>query len=303
MKKYIINPQLIVKFKQISVVFVSLFLPGIGHVYCGEWARGFFFVSAISLFAFLMPFGLITKPEQLSLQHALFMFLLCIGTYIASQIGTMRLIFKNNSKFATSSVRASKLLAFALLSFLLTASSIFCVSLFYSFEKIPDDSMQPTFFQGEILLLASKTAIRLMPGDVIVYQTNASKRIGRIIAKEHDTINTADGLMEVNGTPLSMGIVLADEIARRDLESGEELFYEVTATRKYPLRIATLNKQRRFTEPASNVPDGHFAIAFDNRLSANKTHYVNSSSTIGRVEGVIRGKTLKRFRIPPYETL
>ncbi len=302
MKKSIITAEVFSKRNPFIAVFASLFLPGLGHAYCSEWARGFFFAAAISLLAIFIPFGLIIHPDQPSLRHAILMAILCIIAYFTCHIDAVHISLKKNKIGSASPVRPYRFIAFALLSSLMISASLLVIPAFYSLKNMSDEAMQPSFFVNEKLLLASISAVMLQPGDAVAFQINGLTRIGRIIAKGNDRINSKDGMMEVNGMPLSIGIVLAEEIASRDLIVKEDLFYEVSGNKKYPLHIMPVGGRIRFTGTPALVPTGHFAIAFDNRLHEKLPLVIRADSIIGRVEGVLAGKTWKRFFLPPYDT-
>ncbi len=303
MKKSVITSEVFAKRNPYIAVLASLFLPGLGHAYCSEWARGFLFSASFSLLAIFIPFGLIIHPDQPSLRHATIMCIFCIITYLMCLIDAMHISLKKNKIGSASPVRPYRFIAFSLLSSLMIFASLFVIPAFYSLTNVTDEGMQPSFFRDEKILIASPSATTLQPGDVVVFQINGLTRIGRIIAKENDRINSKDGMMEVNGTLLSIGIVLAEEIASRDLIVKEDLFYEVSGTKKYPLHIMPVGGRIRFTGTSTLIPSGHFAIAFDNRHQQPTPLVISTASIIGRVEGVLVGKTWKRFLLPPFHTI
>lgn len=303
MEKSVITANVFAKRNPFTAALASVLLPGLGHAYCGEWARGIFFAASVFLLAIFIPFGLIIQPEHPSLPHALSMGILCTAAYFICHIDAVRISLKKNKNGSARPVRPLHIIAFSLFSLLATASSLITIPAFYSIEITKDAAMEPSFFLNEKLLIASTSAAVLQPGDAVVFQLDGTTRIGRIIAKENDRINTRDGMMEVNGALLSIGIVLAEEIASLDLSAKEELFYEVSGNKKYPLHITPAGGRIRFDGAPASIPAGHFAIAFDNRLQEKTPRVVSASSIIGRVEGVLAGKTWKRFFLPPYGTI
>lgn len=303
MKKSLIAGETIIKRKWWITAASSFFLPGLGHAYCGEWARGIVFPAAISLFAVLTPFSLITNPELPSLRYAITMCAFCTAIYFITVIDAIRICAKKNRSNNAHPVHPLHMIAFSLISLTIIASSLRGISACYSIATMADESMEPSFFQNEILLIASLQPATILPGDAVLFKHNGAPRIGRIIAREGARINSKDGMMEINGTPSSIGIVLADEIASRDLRLKDELFYEVSGNRKYPLHISPARRRTRFIGPAFTIPPGHFAIAFDNRLHEKNPLVIASTSIIGRVEGIIIGKTWKRNFLPPFDML
>ncbi len=303
MKKNIITAPTFAKRNPAIAILASLFLPGLGHAYCGEWARGFLFPSAISLFALLMPFGLIIHPGLPSLPHVISIGMLGIAAYIMCPIDAVRISLKKNTQGSAHPVRLLYMIAFSLFSSLTISTSLRVIPTVYSIENATHDAMEPSFFIDEKLLVASPSTATLQPGDAVVFMHNGITRIGRIIARGNDHINSKDGMMEVNGIPLSIGIILADEIHFRDLPTEEDLFYEVTGTRKYSVHLTPARGRIRFTGTPASIPIGQYAIAFDNRLREKSHLLIQASSIVGRIEGVFVGKTWRRFFLPPYDRI
>lgn len=303
MGKSVITAESFAKRNPFITAIASVVLPGLGHAYCGEWARGFLFAGAVSLFAVLLPFGLIIHPDQPSLRHAILMGIICIATYIICLIDSTLLCLKKNKIGSCRPTRPFHIIAFSLLSSFMIFAALLVIPAFYSIENTTHEAMEPSFFINEKLLIASSSTATLQPGDAVVFRLGNITRIGRIIAKENDRINSKDGMMEINGTLLSLGIMLAEEIASRDLSVKEELFYEVVRAKKYSLLIMPVGGRVRLSGTPVLIPSGHFAIAFDNRLHEKTPQVISTSAITGRVEGILAGKTWKRFFLPPYDTL
>ncbi|MCX7677670.1 MAG: S24/S26 family peptidase [Spirochaetes bacterium] len=289
------------RYTSFLIIFFSFFIPGIGQVYFGEIARGIFFLCTIAFFALLIPFGLIVESNKPSLLHALTMTVGCFLLHLTCFADTVRLIIAQR-KCIEKHVSFLGIIGFALISAAIIFLSVRFVSSFYFLHQIHDDMMQPSFFKGEIVL-ATNFYKKIEHGDAVIFNDNSTTRIGRIIAREKDMLKPIDGMMELNGAFLSIGILFADEIERRDLQVSDSLFYEVSGNKKYAVQI--ILKKAKSIPPAKRiqVPPLRCAIAFDNRILERFPRIIECNAVYARIEGIFWGKSWKRFFLPPYDTL
>jgi signal peptidase I len=70
---------------------------------------------------------------------------------------------------------------------------------FFGFHTVRDSDMYPALVSGDLVLTYSKVDYR--KGEIVLYEAGGKKRLGRIVAKEGDTIDfSSDGKFYVNGT-------------------------------------------------------------------------------------------------------
>ena len=79
------------------------------------------------------------------------------------------------------------------------------------------------------------------------------------------------------------------------LWNSEDLFFEINGEKKYPVKFKPgKNKASRAIESIA-LGKGEFLIAFDNRSKNDFHEAVSLNSVVGRVEGIIFSKELKRI--------
>lgn len=131
--------------------------------------------------------------------------------------------------------------------------------------QINGASMEPGFVSGEIYLV-NKMDKTLGFGDVVIYQKNATRLIGRVMARNYDTIELSNGDLLVNSS---------GHLFESYLKPGSK-----TNVGSY------FKEGQSYTVPADN-----YLILGDNRENSYDSRYFGYVSS-----GLIEGKILFRIR-------
>lgn len=271
-----------------AALLASLAFPGLGQMYCGRLSRGAVFAAALFLAALLAPLGLVLHPDEPSLHRAVFLAALYAVTLLLCHADALFSAW-NMKEFSRKSYTDGWAYAlFALFSLALQLGALVAVTSFYSTDLIDTDAMEPTFLQGERVLLARPPNRPWKAGDAVAFSGGGAVMHGRIIAVTGDLVGRAKGRLEVNGVPLSLGIYQDRELVRRGITNPENVYYEVCGERKYSV-VESLGRgpAREGDFAATAVEKNSVLIVFDNRPARAGPVPADTSSIRGRLEGVL----------------
>jgi signal peptidase I len=189
-------------------VFLSVLMPGLGHIYCRKWFRSFFFFLFATGFTVL---GLVSAWAG----FAGMTFLAPIGTffYLLCMIDAYRCCrkFKRDSPGQPLGRCSVALFVLALLFFILVFSTVVVGTISVKFigqaVNVETRSMAPTLMVGEKVLSNRQVryAANLRRGDLVAVYIPGYKRvveIRRVIALPGEKIAMMGGIVEVNGKQL-----------------------------------------------------------------------------------------------------
>ena len=287
--------------KPYIALVLSLFFPGLGHVYCGTLSRGSVFALALCLGALMIPFGLTATGHTTSLYTAIILTSLYILVYFLCLADALLRSLRSDGRTAKRYTTVTFYAAASLVSLALNVLSLSPAFSLYSFQYITNDTMKPSFQNGDVVLVAGYSSSRVTPGDVLLIEEGGARKIARLIAREGDRVRYGNGRFEVNGVPLSLGVDIINQENTVNSGGSDDRYYEVIQDRKYGITI-DLNKSAgalNYTGEIS-IPDGILLVAFDNRLIKEEPISVSLSSLRGRVEGTITGKGRNRLFILPH---
>lgn len=269
-------------------LLASLLSPGLGQMYCGGLSRGVIYASSLFLTALMVPLGLVLRPDNPSLHRAVFLAAVYFTIIIICHADAA-LSAKNRNGYSFRRYNAAWAYAlYCVLSLALQGAALAFVITFYSAAFINTDSMDPSFRNGELAILAQPPRGAWKPGDAVAFRREDAVSYGRIIAIAGDRVGRLKGRITVNGVPLSLGIFLDRELSRRGITDPETVFYEVSGNRKYPVLAAPGKGSSEEKDVAeSAVAKESVMIAFDNRMAHGELIQAPVSSLRGRLEGVI----------------
>ncbi len=171
-------------------------------------------------------------------------------------------------------IRNAILIVIALVVFLLLRSFVF------STIRVHEPSSNAYIAKNDILLFnQNRTPVRK---DLVVYEVNGTRYIGRVIATPGQSVTFMDDILYINNQPIAEPYL--DNIKSHFLSKATQgtLYTE-------DFSIATLTKNKE-----ENIPKGSYLILNDNRKSSKDS----------RTLGLISSKNIKgivAFRVWPLE--
>ena len=203
------------KFKdQLLAVLLSLLLPGLGQVYSSKVKKG------VIIFLFIVFLGpgtaaYILNPKIRVSPYCLLFITLFFGlviyaafdAYICAKKHNLTLGLVNKVAFVRKIMSVAAILAVLLLYCL---GIPVAASMFWRLYKAPPDSMEPTIYKGEVLIVDMRAYKKSGPkrGDVVIYSSPEEPKevyLHRIVGLPGESIELKDQKIIINKAKLTDG--------------------------------------------------------------------------------------------------
>jgi signal peptidase I len=250
-------------------VVLSLFAPGLGHVYAGAIVRGLVVFVLCLLWAPLVVAAAYLPPSTTVLAGMILALLAVIGIDLFAAVDAYRTARLHRQHYEPRDYnRPLVYVLFVLLWLLYPAAALAYIraDVFEAFY-LPTGSMAPNFLVGDHVL-ANKTAYRnRLPerGEAVVFR-HPRKRgltwIKRVIGLPGDTVEVKDNDVFVNGKKLERNRVPADALFAIRNQLDGDVYTEAGGGQSYLIMIGT-EKSPDF--PKSTVPEGTLFVLGDHR--------------------------------------
>lgn len=216
---------------------LTVYLPGLGHLYCGDFSK------AISLiFGSIISTSLCIIAWAVDSPRTVFYLLLClfINTAIGiwSYFDIKKVVLRTREDYRLKDYNRPWIYGFFFLTYALAIIPVavftiktFIANPFYCAEE----SLSPTITVGD-RVMASKIAYRTSPpqaGDLIIFRDispTATHFTSRIIAQAGDTVEIKDNQILINNIPETTSYQTTQTIPLKNLEK-----FTLTATQLFVL--------------------------------------------------------------------
>lgn len=279
-----------------AAVLLSLLAPGLGHLYCGQAARG---LVLVVLGVTLGPLGLFGfVPVSSAFRTAA---LAAFFAFTALWIWAMRDAARAARRIGDGYVLKdyNRWTVYALLAFLAVPVAAgwgaYVRAGIVQAYRIPTRSMAPTIRPGD-RVFTNKLAYREEPvrrGDVVVFPNPNARhqaQIKRVVALAGDRVAMRDGALIVNGEELPREPA-AGPAPEADPELAGTVAFEANGESRYRVLLAPKGERGDCCRDLAErtVPDGHCFVLGDNRDRAQDSRSygpVPLADLVGRVERV-----------------
>jgi signal peptidase I len=273
-------------------VVLSVFSPGLGHIYSGRIVTGLVLFLVSLLFAPVAVLAAHVGSSTSVLAALLAAGLIVIAVYVYAVFDSFRAARKAGKHFQLREYNRGIVYALFLLVGVLYPVGVaqyLRASVFEAF-LIPTASESPNFLPGDHILVNKTTFQRRAPdrGDVVVFRSPKDRRLNwvkRVVGLPGDTVEVKDNDVILNGKKLERARMPASSLPF-PVEEGSEVFYEFSAGRRYRILIApTEEKVADF--PKQTVPEGYCFVLGDNRnrsLDSRGVGLIPEAELIGAVQ-------------------
>lgn len=259
-------------------LFLSLVLPGTGHVYCGRMGigLGFVFLSSVSIPTVAGALSYLSPVSPI----LLFLGFCVIGAVVlAAAVHAAVLARRTGPDYLLKDY--NRWYIYLLLILIGTGSSLgfalHAKNKYLEAFVVPSNSMFPTIV-GPDRILANKAAYKredVKRGDIILFANPENPRIfhtDRVVAIAGDTIEIRDSALYVNGRKLLRETVAPDDLPWCEPECQRRIFHEHNSGKKYKIMLS--EEQNNLSElPSLLVPENHCYVLGDNRHNAKDSRY------------------------------
>jgi signal peptidase I len=272
-----------------TAVFLSLVMPGLGQIYCGDIASGIAVMSVVTMFAVCWMVGILNKKTPV-FSFSLIMWIVILLATVFAAIDAWRRACRIRYDYKLKDYNH-----WAIYLALIWISSVGVIGYTALFRnsmaeafRIGSESMVPSIMKGD-QLLADKTAYdKAEPqrGDIILFsnpQNRKQRNVKRIVALGGDTVEIKNGQLLINGQPLQ----------REQIKAGQQegdIFYEINNGVRYQICIAKSSGTSEATAmdfgPVT-VPQYQCFVMGDNRSNSYDSRQYGTIS-LGAIKGKFR---------------
>jgi signal peptidase I len=268
-------------------VVLSLFAPGLGHIYGGRIVHGLVLFLLSLLYVPLVVLVALLAPSTPLLLGLLAASLALVGVYLYAVVSAYQTARRQRDQYEPREYNHPALYAlFILVGSAYAVGGVWYVPHVLEAFYIPTGSMSPTIVSGDHILVNKLVHEHRLPerGDVITFRVPGKPGqnwVKRVIGLPGDIVEVHDNEVIINGRKLERDRVPASE-APAPVDG--EMFEESNAGRRYRILIG---KEKSADQAKTTVPDGSCFVLGDHRdLSEDSRAFgpVPLSGIIGGVQ-------------------
>ncbi len=260
--------------KPLDAACLSALLPGLGHLYCGQFQRGILWMGASVTLVIAAVVTLVLSPTRDGLQLAACFLVADLIVWGLCTYQSWRLARHLEPDYELREY--NRWYVYAVLMLLCGFGSAVGFA-FVLHERviqafvIPSHSMEPTIRHGDRILTLKETYLDRDPqrGELVVFRNPDNRRqfyIKRIIAIAGDHIEWQDdGKVTVNDTPLI-----------QTSTSSQGIFTEANGDHRYRIKLTSSIDTGNAAMGSLIVPPHHCFVLGDNRLNSRDSRHFGS---------------------------
>lgn len=265
---------------------LSFLSSGVGHIYCGQIAKGLFLYSA----RFLLPLlcvvaAFVTPSTEVLVGLILLPAAATVIIFLYAPIDTLAIARRTGSDYKLKEYNRASLY------WLLVAMQLaYPMALTWGIREhlyeaffIPTRSMSPTILAGDRILVNKRAFNNEFPerGDVVVFRTPSSEVgrnwVKRVIGVAGDQIVINGRQIEVNGKKLERERVPPESTAQIRNQVEGDVYYESHAGRRYQVLFSDDSLDESTVEEIKvTVPDRSVFVLGDNRNLSRDSRHIGS---------------------------
>ncbi len=279
---------------------LSLLVPGLGQLYNGEPAKAVVFALLRALPGLVAAAAAVSDNAPSHLRVWSLAVGGCVAVWLAAPAEAAWASLRRRDFTPGAVNRAAVYVLAGALGTALFVGSIAALGSVLALERAGTDDMRPTIDRTSLLLVRRRAAVSA--GDVVLARAESGRFLARVIASDGRRVTVRDGRLSVGGFELPVGVYSAEELARAGLANRAELFFETNGMREYPILLPAHDRRRAGMrwEPVAGAPPNAITLAFDDRTRGRVCFMVPRDALVGRVEGIVRGPSLRRSLALPW---
>jgi signal peptidase I len=290
-------------------VVLSLFCPGLGHLYCGAIAGGLVLFLLSFLFAPAAVLAAYLPPAMPVLVGLILSFLTVVGVYLFAVVDSFRLARRHKGAYELREYNRALIYVLFILVGVTYPIGIIGYLRSHVFEGFyyPVTSMAPSILNGDHVLV-NKAVTAIHPpkrGDLVVFKNPRNRQqtfLQRVIGLPGDSVAVRGQEVFVNGKKLERDRMPASSLGAIQAQITGPVFQEANAGRRYSVMLSD-GGQAIPDYPEAKVPEGSCFVLGDNRDVANDSRgfgFVPLNEILGFVQYIYYpAETWARFG--PYQ--
>jgi signal peptidase I len=288
-----------------TAVFLSLLMPGLGQIYCGDIRRGLIVMMVMSSFSAIWMIAMLHGQTPV-LSFSLMMWGGILLATVLAAIDAWRRACRTRYDYQLKDYNHWEIYLMLIWisgAGVIGGTALIKISVAEAFN-IGSNGMWPSVVRGDRLIVDKTAYDNTEPqrGDIVLFsnpQIRKQINIERIIALEGDIVEGKSGQLLINGRPLERQWVKTITLPTQ--QEGD-VFYETNNGVRYQIAIAksseTLQANTADFGPVT-VPPYHCFVMGDNRNNSYDSRYYGTIS-LGAIKGKFRyiywpGRDWSRF--------
>lgn len=268
---------------------LSLIMPGLGHVYCGDIESGIVLMLTVTMFSSLWLVGFVHPNKTPFLAFSVMMWGILLLALVVAVVDSYRKALRTRHDYVLKDYNHWGL--YAALLWIAGAGTLgytaFVKKTMFEVFRVPVNTMAPTIMTGDRMIV-SKIAYRSnnpRRGDIVTFKNPVNLKetnVKRIVALGNDTVELKQGQLIINGQPLQQERITAKTITCDKPVQGST-YWEVNGNTRYPIFVPEETEEMDFG-PVT-VPPYHCFLLADARNPHNDSRQYGAVSL-----GAILGK-------------
>lgn len=273
---------------------LSFFFTGAGQLYAGFPISGAAMMLGRGIPLLVMPLYVSVFIQENYMSALLFAVALSAIIWILSPAAAFCKLCKNKNTVKLQPGSTPLFIAlFAAFNIVFTAVSIAFVCAVFGLERVHDDTNEPNMRQGEIVLLYKK-ADSITAGNMIAFDHESKTNFSRLAAAKKTAIRTAAGRIYINNKQLEHTVNADDKTNELSDAEKMNLLLEKNGLYSYQILMPIQNNLQQ-NSLQLKLADEELFTAKDNRLSGQPFALIQKSAVLGRIEGIIVPRSVKRI--------
>ena len=272
-----------------DAVFLTMVMPGLGHVYCGCIVSGLIIMAVMSLVTAAFVIGILLQSSLYSLLNLSIWGLSSLPSILFAIDAYRR---ARRTRYDYKKKDYNHWAIYLTLILIAGTGNIWLVAgikqnLCSAFH-IAGNPMAPTIMIGDRAIAGKIAYTRTDPerGDIVLHKKPGNRKVNyirRVAALGGDTIEVKNGKLIINGKPLTNEWVEKKTIVIKKEEVQGDVFWETSGNARYQIFISKQQPQKSDFGPVK-VPPYHCFVMGDNR-NYSKDSRVYGALSNGAIEG------------------
>ncbi|NQV34797.1 MAG: signal peptidase I [Phycisphaeraceae bacterium] len=271
-----------------TAAFLSLVMPGLGHVYCGKIQSGMVFMLTVTMFSAVWLGGIVHEETPFLPFSLVVCGILLLAVTIAV-IDSYREALRTRYDYALKDYNHWAI--YLILLWIAGAGTLgytaFIKKTMLEAFRVPVNAMAPTI-TADNRVLVSKMAYRSKTpqrGDIVIFKNPMNLKqtnIKRIIALGQDTVELKAGQLVINGQPLPRDPIEPIILACNKLPVKGSTFWETNGSAHYQIFVPEDTGEMDWG-PVTVPPHHCFVMADARNHDHDSRHY--GALSLGAIEG------------------
>lgn len=271
-----------------TATFLSLVMPGLGHVYCGHIQNGIVIMLTVTMFSCVWLVGIV-HPNTPFVGFTVAVWSVLLLVQIVAIIDSYRKALRTRYDYSLKDYNHWS--TYLMLLWIAGAGSMgysaFVKHTMFEAFRIPVNTMAPTISAGNRVLVSKMAYRSKMPerGDIVIFKNPmklSQTNIKRIVAMGRDTVEVKAGQLIINGVPLQQ-----DRIAPMSLPGDRQsvqghCVWETNGNARY--RIFLPDQKEPLDWGPITVPPHHCFVMSDARHQTYDSRHYGALS-LGAIGG------------------